>query len=37
LKKDELRVFDGKAVVDEDNKNVSIKGGHELRLADNAL
>ncbi len=36
LKKDELRVFDGKAAVDEDNKNVSVKGGHELTLADNS-
>jgi hypothetical protein len=35
LAKDQLRVFDGKASVDEDNKDINIKGGHELVLAEN--
>ena len=35
LKQNQLRVFDGKASVGEEGKNVSVKGGHELSLAEN--
>ncbi len=35
LKRNQLRVFDGKASVDEDGKNVSVKAGHEIGLAEN--
>jgi hypothetical protein len=36
LKQNDLRVFDGKASVDTDSKNITVKGGHELSLADNS-
>jgi hypothetical protein len=36
LAKDRLRVFDGKASVDEGSKDINVKGGHELALAENS-
>jgi hypothetical protein len=35
VKQNQLRVFDGKASVDEDGKNVSVKAGHEMSLGEN--
>ena len=35
LKQNQLRVFDGKASVDEGGKNVNVKSGHDLSLAVN--
>ena len=35
LKQDELRVFDGKASVDDGGKSVAVKSGRELNLAAN--
>jgi uncharacterized membrane protein YgcG len=32
----ELRVFDGKATVDDNGRNVTVKGGHELSFAPDA-
>jgi FecR protein len=33
----QLRVFDGKAVVQDGDRNVTVKGGHELALATGAV
>lgn len=35
LKQGHLRVFDGKAAVEEDDKRVTVKGGHEVSLNSN--
>lgn len=36
-RRDQLRVFDGKAVVEDDGARVTVKGGHAISLADNGL
>lgn len=35
LNENEIRVFDGKAVVQENDKHVTVKGGHEVAIAPN--
>ena len=36
LQQNQMRVFDGEASVKDGDKQVKLKGGHELRLAENA-
>ncbi|MGB0012374.1 MAG: hypothetical protein WBQ03_12260 [Candidatus Sulfotelmatobacter sp.] len=36
LRQDEARVFDGQAMVRDGDKNIKLKSGHELLVADNA-
>ena len=36
FKENQLRVFDGEASIEEEGKNVNVKSGHELSLAQNS-